>query len=79
MNRKLNAALFAAGIVCLAMALYYFAQVVWHGLWSDTPFRTVNILLTFMGITFMALAKIIGSQEKIIRLLENRKKGNDNV
>ena len=79
MNRIFKVALVAAGIACLIMGVYFFIQVIWNNSWNDTTFRAVNILVTFMGITFIALSQVIKNQEKIIRLLERRKDGGDNV
>ena len=79
MNRIFKVALTAAGIACLIMGAYFFIQVIWNNYWNDTAFRAVNILVTFAGITFIALAQVIRNQEKIIRLLENGKDGKDNV
>jgi len=79
MNKHISNVLFTAGIVCLLWLTFYFIWMVIHGLWADTSFRLVQILLMVGGGTFLALSKILKNQEEIIRLLREKRDDANNA
>ncbi|MCL2375758.1 MAG: hypothetical protein FWC76_00040 [Defluviitaleaceae bacterium] len=71
--------LLIAGLICLALSMYYLYQLTFLGLWHDTNIRIPRLIQFFGGVTFIVLGRILKNQEDIIRLLYERRNDSENA
>ena len=78
-NRCMYISLVAAGCVMLLLCAYYTFQVIWNGLWDNTPFRTVQVLLAIGGLGSLGIARVIKNQEILMHMVYERGQNGENA
>jgi len=73
MRRIIPNILFIAGLVLVAVSLYYIFQIVRLNLWEDTIFRIVSVMAFIGGGVFVGLGMVLKNQKTLIDLLKDIK------
>jgi len=58
MGKFLKNLLFAIGVICLGLSVYYLVQIIIYDQWNDVTIRSAQLLQFFGGMLMLVLSRI---------------------